>query len=149
MNKKTRAKISIAVIIATLFLTLLILRVSDGNNIVKLKNYSVASGYMERGWIPKDISKNARDIFLVYNLDSNIVNMKFYIPKGEIINVLKRTESTSLENLKKETQALNIKFIPLETKLKENKDKALIRKDLNYIYVVYPTGEIYILNKIN
>lgn len=149
MNKKTRAKISIGVIIAALFLTASILKVSDGNDIVKLKNYKSASKYIEKGWIPNDISKNIEDIFLVYNLDENIVNINFNLPKEEIKNILERTKTINLEKLKKETKALNVKFISLKTKLKKNKDKALINEDSNYVYVIYPTGEIYMLSKIN
>lgn len=149
MNKKTRAKISIGVIIAALFLTASILKVSDGNDIVKLKNYKSASKYIEKGWIPNDISKNIEDIFLVYNLDENIGNINFNLPKEEIKNILERTKTINLEKLKKETKALNVKFISLETKLKKNKDRALINEDSNYVYVIYPTGEIYMLSKIN
>lgn len=149
MNKKIRAKISIAVIVAALFLSAAILKVSDGNEIVKLKDYKASTKYIKNGWIPKNISENVKDIFLVYNLDNNIVNIKFNIPQEEINNILQRTKSISLENLKNETKALNVKFISLETKLKENKDKALIEKDLNYVYVIYPTGEVYMFSKIN
>jgi hypothetical protein len=147
LKKKTRAKVSIGIVISALFLTIIFLKVTDRNSTIKLKDYNVASEYIQKGWVPKNISKNAKDILLVYNKDENAVNIKFTIPEKEIKNILDRTEKISLEKLKEEVEPLNIKFISAETKLTKNKDNAVIRKDNNYIYIIYPVGEIYLFNK--
>lgn len=148
MNKKTKAKGLTIIVVLALFLTIIFLKVTDRNSTVKLKDYNVASEYIKNGWVPKNISQNAKDILLVHNIDKNIVNIKFTIPEKEIDNILERTEEITLENVKKEIEPLNIKFISVETKLTKNKDKALIRKDNIYIYIIYPTGEIFIFSRI-
>lgn len=147
MNKKTKAKVLTIIVVSALFLTIIFLKVTDRNSTVKLKDYKVASEYIQKGWVPKNISKNAKDIFLVYNKDDNATNIKFTIPEKEIKNILDRTEKISLEKLKEEVEPLNIKFISAETKLTKNKDNAVIRKDNSYIYIIYPIGEIYLFNK--
>lgn len=147
MNKKTRAKASIGIVISALFLTIIFLKVTDRNSTIKLKDYNVASEYIQKGWIPKNISKNVKDILLVYNKDNDTVNIKFIIPEKEIKNILDRTEKISLEKLKEEIEPLNIKFISTETKLTKNKDNAVMRRDNNYIYIIYPTGETYMFNR--
>lgn len=149
MNKKLRAKISIGFIIGVMFLTVLFLKTIDENNSVKLRNYSSAKEFIEKGWIPKNISKNSKDIFLVYNIDTNIVNLKYLIPTEEIGNILSRTKETKLEVFEKEAKPLNIKFISEKTKLKENKDGAFLRIDRDYLYIIQNNGEVYIFSRSN
>lgn len=147
LNKKLRAKISIGFIIGAMFLTVLFLKAIDENNSVKLRNYSSAKEFIEKGWIPKDISKNSKDIFLVYNIDTNIVNLKYLIPTEEIENLLNITKETKLEIFEKEAKPLNIKFISEKTKLKENKDDAFLRIDRDYLYIIKNGGEVYIFSR--
>lgn len=149
LNKKLRAKISIGFIIGVMFLTVLFLKTIDENNSVKLRNYSSAKEFIEKGWIPKNISKNSKDIFLVYNIDTNIVNLKYLIPTEEIGNILSRTKETKLEVFEKEAKPLNIKFISEKTKLKENKDGAFLRIDRDYLYIIQNNGEVYIFSRSN
>ena len=85
MNKKTKAKVLTIIVVSALFLTIIFLKVTDRNSTIKLKDYNVASEYIQKGWVPKNISKNAKDILLVYNKDENAVNIKFTIPEKPLV----------------------------------------------------------------
>jgi hypothetical protein len=45
-------------------------------------NYSEAHDLVEGGWIPSNIPTDASDIYVIYNLDSNVVNGSFELTKS-------------------------------------------------------------------
>ena len=113
----------IPIVILIIFISL---RLFNDTKNISFKNLTEASSYIENGWIPNNLPKNSKNIYVTYNLDTNIINGEF-----ELNNA---TEIENFKNSLLEIQNFNInKLYFLNNNLKNTISK-ILSKDLNNIF---------------
>lgn len=122
---KTLSKfLFIPIVILIIFISLRFL-FNDTKNI-SFKNLAEASSYIENEWIPNNLPENSKNIYVTYNLDTNIINGEF-----ELNNT---TEIENFKNSLLEIQNFNInKLYFLNNNLKDKISK-ILSKNLNNIF---------------
>lgn len=122
---KTLSKfLFIPIVILIIFISLRFL-FNDTKNI-SFKNFDEASSYIENGWIPNNLPENSKNIYVTYNIDTNIINGEF-----ELNNT---TEIENFKNSLLEIQNFNInKLYFLNNNLKDKISK-ILSKNLNNIF---------------
>lgn len=122
---KTLSKfLFIPIVILIIFISLRFL-FNDTKNI-SFKNLAEASSYIWNGWIPNNLPENSKNIYVTYNLDTNIINGEF-----ELNNT---TEIENFKNSLLEIQNFNInKLYFLNNNLKDKISK-ILSKNLNNIF---------------
>ena len=122
---KTLSKfLFIPIVILIIFISLRFL--FNDTKIISFKNLAEASSYIENGWIPNNLPENSKNIYVTYNLDTNIINGEF-----ELNNT---TEIENFKNSLLEIQNFNInKLYFLNNNLKDKISK-ILSKNLNNIF---------------
>ena len=122
---KTLSKfLFITIVILIIFISLRFL-FNDTKNI-SFKNLAEASSYIGNGWIPNNLPENSKNIYVTYNIDTNIINGEF-----ELNNT---TEIENFKNSLLEIQNFNInKLYFLNNNLKDKISK-ILSKNLNNIF---------------
>lgn len=113
----------IPIVILIIFISL---RLFNDTKSISFKNLAEASSYIENGWIPNNLPENSKNIYVTYNIDTNIINGEF-----ELNNA---TEIENFKNSLLEIQNFNInKLYFLNNNLKDTISK-ILSKDLNNIF---------------
>lgn len=113
----------IPIVILIIFISLLLF---DDTKNISFKNLTEASSYIENGWIPNNLPKNSKNIYVTYNLDTNIINGEF-----ELNNA---TEIENFKNSLLEIQNFNINKLYFFNNNLKNTISKILSKDLNNIF---------------
>lgn len=113
----------IPIVILIIFISL---RLFNDTKNISFKNLTEASSYIENGWIPNNLPKNSKNIYVTYNLDTNIINGEF-----ELNNA---TEIENFKNSLLEIQNFNINKLYFFNNNLKNTISKILSKDLNNIF---------------
>lgn len=113
----------IPIVILIIFISL---RLFNDTKNISFKNLTEASSYIENRWIPNNLPKNSKNIYVTYNLDTNIINGEF-----ELNNA---TEIENFKNSLLEIQNFNINKLYFFNNNLKNTISKILSKDLNNIF---------------
>lgn len=111
------------------------------------KTISDASELISQGWVPSNLPSDTTDIMVAYDLDTNICNGKFTLPKGEIESFVSGLSHTDYDTLLAK-EYINASFWNDEKIKKsiDNSDLIAGEKD-DFLYAVSLSGDVFYWTK--
>ena len=148
--KKTRLAITSFIAIMIIGMTSMVVSIMSGKYetfVVKMGSYIEAKEYIERGWVPEEIPEDAKDISIIYNIDSNNVNGQFHTSKEGMKSLINRYEVATVKDLSQTDKALDDKFKKAKDELIGLPTGVTFLQSDSYIFAIKEDGIVFYFAK--
>lgn len=148
--KKTRMVITVFIGIMIIGMASMGMSIISGKYdtfVVRIGSYIEAKEYIERGWIPQEIPKDAKEISIIYNIDSNNVNGEFYTSKEGVDLLVDKYELATVTDLIKTDTALNNRFKKIKEEIINYPQNIIFLKNESYIFAIRDDSVVFYFAK--